>query len=81
MAVMRITEVNHPDTRYVSSVCVSLCSCSRDECVHSVNVSVFTDCVLNVFVVERGKGRQRQAILGEHPSSYSDNGYGQSSSV
>lgn len=25
---------------------------------------------------ERGKGRQRQAILGEHPSSYSDNGYG-----
>uniref|UniRef100_A0A9J7XQH5 RRM domain-containing protein n=1 Tax=Cyprinus carpio carpio TaxID=630221 RepID=A0A9J7XQH5_CYPCA len=24
----------------------------------------------------RGKGRQRQAILGEHPSSYSDNGYG-----
>uniref|UniRef100_A0A671K9R8 RRM domain-containing protein n=1 Tax=Sinocyclocheilus anshuiensis TaxID=1608454 RepID=A0A671K9R8_9TELE len=27
---------------------------------------------------ERGKGRQRQAILGEHPSSYSDNGYGQS---
>ncbi|ROI15608.1 Heterogeneous nuclear ribonucleoprotein L-like [Anabarilius grahami] len=36
----------------------------------------FTDCVLNVFVVERGKGRQRQAILGEHPSSYSDNGYG-----
>ncbi|KTF88673.1 hypothetical protein cypCar_00041011, partial [Cyprinus carpio] len=28
------------------------------------------------FPVERGKGRQRQAILGEHPSSYSDNGYG-----
>ncbi|KAF1376143.1 hypothetical protein PFLUV_G00227650 [Perca fluviatilis] len=27
---------------------------------------------------DRGKGRQRQAILGEHPSSYSsDNGYGQ----
>ncbi|XP_062869162.1 heterogeneous nuclear ribonucleoprotein L-like [Trichomycterus rosablanca] len=25
---------------------------------------------------ERVKGRQRQAILGEHPSSYSDNGYG-----
>uniref|UniRef100_A0A3Q1B0Y2 RRM domain-containing protein n=1 Tax=Amphiprion ocellaris TaxID=80972 RepID=A0A3Q1B0Y2_AMPOC len=25
---------------------------------------------------DRGKGRQRQAILGEHPSSYSDNGYG-----
>lgn len=25
---------------------------------------------------ERGKGRQRQAILGEHPSSYGDNGYG-----
>ncbi|XP_017567528.1 heterogeneous nuclear ribonucleoprotein L-like [Pygocentrus nattereri] len=25
---------------------------------------------------ERGKGRQRQAILGEHPSSYSNNGYG-----
>ncbi|XP_062304197.1 heterogeneous nuclear ribonucleoprotein L-like [Osmerus eperlanus] len=25
---------------------------------------------------ERGKGRQRQAILGEHPSSYNDNGYG-----
>nr|XP_023839051.1 heterogeneous nuclear ribonucleoprotein L-like [Salvelinus alpinus] len=25
---------------------------------------------------ERGKGRQRQAILGAHPSSYSDNGYG-----
>uniref|UniRef100_A0AAY4AL49 RRM domain-containing protein n=1 Tax=Denticeps clupeoides TaxID=299321 RepID=A0AAY4AL49_9TELE len=25
---------------------------------------------------ERGKGRQRQAILGEHPSSYIDNGYG-----
>uniref|UniRef100_A0A8C9WH47 Heteroous nuclear ribonucleoprotein L like n=1 Tax=Scleropages formosus TaxID=113540 RepID=A0A8C9WH47_SCLFO len=25
---------------------------------------------------ERGKGRQRQAILGEHPSAYSDNGYG-----
>ncbi|KAM9847438.1 heterogeneous nuclear ribonucleoprotein L-like [Aulostomus maculatus] len=25
---------------------------------------------------ERGKGRQRQAILGEHPSSFSDNGYG-----
>ncbi|KAG5831432.1 hypothetical protein ANANG_G00303660 [Anguilla anguilla] len=25
---------------------------------------------------ERGKGRHRQAILGEHPSSYSDNGYG-----
>lgn len=25
---------------------------------------------------ERGKGRQRQAILGEHPSSYSSNGYG-----
>ncbi|KAJ8002155.1 hypothetical protein DPEC_G00176890 [Dallia pectoralis] len=25
---------------------------------------------------ERGKGRQRQAILGEHPSSYSDNSYG-----
>ncbi|XP_017287567.1 heterogeneous nuclear ribonucleoprotein L-like isoform X2 [Kryptolebias marmoratus] len=25
---------------------------------------------------ERGKGRQRQAILGEHPSSYTDNGYG-----
>ncbi|KAF7646839.1 hypothetical protein LDENG_00181710, partial [Lucifuga dentata] len=24
---------------------------------------------------DRGKGRQRQAILGEHPSSYSDNGY------
>ena len=28
-------------------------------------------------VAERGKGRQRQAILGEHPSSYNDNGYGQ----
>ncbi|XP_056147866.1 heterogeneous nuclear ribonucleoprotein L-like [Lampris incognitus] len=27
---------------------------------------------------ERGKGRQRQAILGEHPSSYIDNGYGPS---
>ena len=27
-------------------------------------------------VSDRGKGRQRQAILGEHPSSYSDNGYG-----
>ncbi|KAM6956743.1 heterogeneous nuclear ribonucleoprotein L-like [Aplochiton taeniatus] len=26
---------------------------------------------------DRGKGRQRQAILGEHPSSYGDNGYGQ----
>ncbi|XP_045927326.1 heterogeneous nuclear ribonucleoprotein L-like [Micropterus dolomieu] len=26
---------------------------------------------------DRGKGRQRQAILGEHPSSYSENGYGQ----
>ncbi|KAG7512396.1 heteroproteinous nuclear ribonucleoprotein L-like [Solea senegalensis] len=25
---------------------------------------------------DRGKGRQRQAILGEHPSSYSENGYG-----
>ncbi|XP_037637401.1 heterogeneous nuclear ribonucleoprotein L-like [Sebastes umbrosus] len=25
---------------------------------------------------DRGKGRQRQAILGEHPSSYSDNSYG-----
>ncbi|XP_041959514.1 heterogeneous nuclear ribonucleoprotein L-like [Alosa pseudoharengus] len=25
---------------------------------------------------ERTKGRQRQAILGEHPSSYGDNGYG-----
>ncbi|XP_062257038.1 heterogeneous nuclear ribonucleoprotein L-like [Platichthys flesus] len=25
---------------------------------------------------ERGKGRQRQAILGEHPSSYSENGFG-----
>ncbi|KAK1171606.1 heterogeneous nuclear ribonucleoprotein L-like isoform X1 [Acipenser oxyrinchus oxyrinchus] len=25
---------------------------------------------------DRGKGRQRQAILGEHPSSYGDNGYG-----
>uniref|UniRef100_A0A8C6T142 Heterogeneous nuclear ribonucleoprotein L like n=1 Tax=Neogobius melanostomus TaxID=47308 RepID=A0A8C6T142_9GOBI len=25
---------------------------------------------------ERGKGRQRQAILGEHPLSYSDNNYG-----
>ncbi|KPP80256.1 heterogeneous nuclear ribonucleoprotein L-like [Scleropages formosus] len=25
---------------------------------------------------EQGKGRQRQAILGEHPSSFSDNGYG-----
>ncbi|XP_064173743.1 heterogeneous nuclear ribonucleoprotein L-like [Anguilla rostrata] len=25
---------------------------------------------------ERGKGRQRQAILGAHPSSFSDNGYG-----
>ncbi|KAK3562020.1 hypothetical protein QTP86_024802, partial [Hemibagrus guttatus] len=25
---------------------------------------------------KRGKGRQRQAILGEHPSSYGDNGYG-----
>ncbi|XP_061084462.1 heterogeneous nuclear ribonucleoprotein L-like [Conger conger] len=25
---------------------------------------------------ERGKGRHRQAILGDHPSSYSDNGYG-----
>ncbi|XP_072247651.1 heterogeneous nuclear ribonucleoprotein L-like isoform X1 [Leuresthes tenuis] len=24
---------------------------------------------------EHGKGRQRQAILGEHPSSFSDNGY------
>ncbi|XP_016420277.1 heterogeneous nuclear ribonucleoprotein L-like [Sinocyclocheilus rhinocerous] len=30
----------------------------------------------NDITVERGKGRQRQAILGEHPSSYSDNGYG-----
>uniref|UniRef100_A0A674MH27 Heteroous nuclear ribonucleoprotein L like n=1 Tax=Takifugu rubripes TaxID=31033 RepID=A0A674MH27_TAKRU len=26
---------------------------------------------------DRGKGRQRQAILGEHPSSYSENGYGE----
>uniref|UniRef100_A0A665UU37 Heterogeneous nuclear ribonucleoprotein L like n=1 Tax=Echeneis naucrates TaxID=173247 RepID=A0A665UU37_ECHNA len=26
---------------------------------------------------DRGKGRQRQAILGEHPSSYSENSYGQ----
>ncbi|XP_041106107.1 heterogeneous nuclear ribonucleoprotein L-like isoform X2 [Polyodon spathula] len=25
---------------------------------------------------DRGKGRQRQAILGEHPSSYGDSGYG-----
>ncbi|XP_029963173.1 heterogeneous nuclear ribonucleoprotein L-like [Salarias fasciatus] len=25
---------------------------------------------------DRGKGRQRQAILGEHPSSYSENSYG-----
>uniref|UniRef100_H3CBY4 Heteroous nuclear ribonucleoprotein L like n=1 Tax=Tetraodon nigroviridis TaxID=99883 RepID=H3CBY4_TETNG len=25
---------------------------------------------------DRGKGRQRQAILGEHPASYSENGYG-----
>ncbi|XP_053731403.1 heterogeneous nuclear ribonucleoprotein L-like isoform X2 [Synchiropus splendidus] len=25
---------------------------------------------------ERGKGRQRQAILGEHPSSYGNNGFG-----
>ncbi|XP_012713106.1 heterogeneous nuclear ribonucleoprotein L-like [Fundulus heteroclitus] len=25
---------------------------------------------------ERGKGRQKQAILGEHPSAYADNGYG-----
>ena len=33
--------------------------------------------VYSVCVAERGKGRQRQAILGEHPSSYSDNGYGQ----
>ncbi|MEQ2210275.1 hypothetical protein XENOCAPTIV_010899, partial [Xenoophorus captivus] len=24
----------------------------------------------------RGKGRQKQAILGEHPSAYADNGYG-----
>lgn len=30
---------------------------------------------LCLFVSERGKGR-RQAILGEHPSSYTDNGYG-----
>ncbi|TRY82666.1 hypothetical protein DNTS_032599 [Danionella cerebrum] len=27
---------------------------------------------------ERGKGRPRQAILGEHPSSYGNNGYGSS---
>uniref|UniRef100_A0A8C5FDZ3 RRM domain-containing protein n=1 Tax=Gadus morhua TaxID=8049 RepID=A0A8C5FDZ3_GADMO len=26
---------------------------------------------------DRGKGRKRQAILGEHPSSYNDKGYGQ----
>ncbi|MEQ2261295.1 hypothetical protein XENORESO_008265, partial [Xenotaenia resolanae] len=25
---------------------------------------------------DRGKGRQKQAILGEHPSAYADNGYG-----
>ncbi|CAB1312797.1 unnamed protein product, partial [Coregonus sp. 'balchen'] len=36
-------------------------------------VSLCCECV---DVSERGKGRQRQAILGEHPSSYGDNGYG-----
>lgn len=30
---------------------------------------------LYLYVSECGKGR-RQAILGEHPSSYTDNGYG-----
>lgn len=29
-----------------------------------------------VCLSDRGKGRQRQAILGEHPSSFSENGYG-----
>ncbi|KAJ0004648.1 hypothetical protein NQD34_010862 [Periophthalmus magnuspinnatus] len=30
---------------------------------------------------ERGKGRQRQAILGEHPLSYSDSSYGKNCSL
>ncbi|KAJ0066855.1 hypothetical protein NL108_004830, partial [Boleophthalmus pectinirostris] len=30
---------------------------------------------------ERGKGRQRQAILGEHPLSYSDSSYGKNGSL
>ena len=34
-------------------------------------------CINEVLVVsDRGKGRKRQAILGEHPSSYNDKGYG-----
>lgn len=32
---------------------------------------------VRVCVSDRGKGRQRQAILGEHPSSFSDNDYGE----
>ena len=31
-------------------------------------------------VSDRGKGRKRQAILGEHPSSYNDKGYGKTHS-
>lgn len=33
---------------------------------------------LSTFVSDRGKGRQRQAILGEHPSSFRHDGYGKS---
>lgn len=32
--------------------------------------------LVSTFVSDRGKGRQRQAILGDHPSSFRHDGYG-----
>lgn len=50
---------------------VTAASSNVDVCF-LVSVSCFSD---------RGKGRQRQAILGEYPSSYSDNGYGETKTL